>query len=334
MSMYQDIISVENLFRSWDTFKKGKKRRNDIQIFDRHLEDNIFKLHSDLHERTYKRDSYEAFFVIDPKRRHIHKANVTDRIVHQALYSKLYPIFDRRFIYDSYSCRNNKGTHRAVIRLRDFLRKESENNTRNCFALHCDIEKFFASANTAILFDLIEKHVGDESSLRLIKEILDSFSHGLPLGNLTSQLFANVYLNELDQFVEHSLRVNHYIRYCDDFVIIHRSKRELQKYTETLRDFLWKKLHLRLNEKKIIIRKYSWGIDFLGYIVLPHYILPRTRTKRRLIKKLFRKLEMKKKREITTESLDQTIQSYLGYLQHGDTHKLTEKLKNDIYLKI
>jgi len=330
--LYDDIVTPENLFAAWNTFRKGKKGRCDVQMFDRHLEDNIFALHKALKNQTYQHAPYKAFYVNDPKQRHIHKAGVKDRVVHQTLYSALYPIFDPTFIYDSYSCRLGKGTHKAVARLQMFLRKESRNYTRNCWVLKCDIKKFFATVDKDILLTLIKRKVEDDRVIWLIKSVLESFSQGLPLGNLTSQLFANVYLNELDQFVKHELKVKYYIRYCDDFILVHQDKKLLDSLQQKIAIFLSKKLYLKLHPRKIIYRKFSWGIDFLGYIVLPHYILPRTKTRQRVFEKLATKVNQLKNNTLTLDSFNQSLQSYLGYLKHARNYKIITRLKNYIYL--
>ena len=328
---YEGIIAVESLFGAWERFQLGKKKRKDVQIFNYHLEDNIFDLHTSLKKSTYTHDKYIPFYVNDPKQRHIHKATVKDRLVHQAIYSALYPIFDPTFIFDSYSCRNDKGTHKAIQRLQVFLKKSSKNYSQNTYVLKCDINKFFASVDKDILLSIIIKTIQDGKTILLIKEVLDSFPQGLPLGNLTSQLFANVYLNELDQYIKHDLRIKHYIRYCDDFIIVNQDKEFLLSLIVKIEGFLWHRLKLQLHPRKVILRKFSWGIDFLGYVVLPHYILPRTKTKKRLFHKLDRKMEELTRDYISYDSFNQSFQSYLGYLKHANSFKLKQRLRNHLY---
>ncbi len=173
--IFATIISLGNLYLSWKKFKKGKMGKSDAQEFALNLEDNLFTLHAELKNKTYRHDHYTSFFVNDPKRRHIHKATVRDRIVHHALYRALYPLFDRGFIYDSYSCRDNKGTHRAVERLATFARQASRNYTRPCFVLKCDTRRFFDSIDHTILLELIGKKVKDADTLWLIEDIIASF---------------------------------------------------------------------------------------------------------------------------------------------------------------
>ncbi|HRY59873.1 MAG TPA: hypothetical protein P5096_00655 [Patescibacteria group bacterium] len=187
--IFVNIISIENLYLSWKEFKKVKMSKCDVQEFALNLENNLFQLHDELKSKTYKHSYYTSFFINDPKRRHIHKACVRDRIVHHAIYRILYPIFDKTFIYDSYSCRNNKGTHKAVNRLQKFIRRgrppclPGSRRTQGFAStkcrpiiIKCDIKKFFASIDHGILFDLIKKRIEDEDVLWLIKEVIDSFA--------------------------------------------------------------------------------------------------------------------------------------------------------------
>ena len=189
---YRDIISVENLFQAWNEFKKGKRGKRDVQIFERNLEDNLFSLRETLLRKTYKHGPSQEFYVEDPKRRHIHKAQVKDRVLHHLLYKFLYRLWDKTFIHDSYSCRLEKGTHRGVKRLFSLIRKVSKNYTGSCWALKCDIRIFFAAIDHGILLNILSKKVKDKDIFLLLNEIVGSFNSNLgegkwiPLGNLTS----------------------------------------------------------------------------------------------------------------------------------------------------
>ncbi|MBI4779432.1 RNA-dependent DNA polymerase [Candidatus Falkowbacteria bacterium] len=290
------------------------------------MEDNLFELSSELKNKEYKHSNYTAFCVSDPKLRRIHKATVRDRVLHHAIFRILYPLFDKSFIFDSYSCRFDKGTHRAVNRLAKFLGKLSHNNRDLIFALKCDIRKFFASINQNILLRLITKKIKDENSIWLIEKIIRSFSRGLPLGNVTSQIFANIYLNELDQFVKHKLKVKYYLRYCDDFIILSQDKEYLKNLILLIDNFLNKTLNLSIHPDKIIIKKYSQGIDFLGYVVLPCHRALRTKSRRRIFKKIKISKEKLKAGFINNESFNQSLQSYYGMLKHCNGYKLKIKV--------
>lgn len=325
------MISLENLFLAWQEFRRGKRSRLDVQWFEFNLENNLFQLHQELKAKIYHHSNYTPFCIQDPKLRRIHKASVYDRVLHQAIFRILYPIFDKRFIFDSYSCRLNKGVHRNVNRLEKFARRLSKNNRKNIFALKCDIKKFFDSVDQNILLELIKKKIQDNNIIWLIEKIIKSFEKekgkGLPLGNVTSQLFANIYLNEFDQFVKHKLKIKHYLRYCDDFVILAKDKKYLIDLVYLIDNFLKEELKLSLHSGKIIIRKYHQGIDFLGYVVLPHYRVLRIKTKKRIFKKIKKRHQNLQAGLISEESFNQSLQSYLGILKHCQGYKIQKRIK-------
>jgi RNA-directed DNA polymerase len=308
---YNCIISMDNLLEAWKEFLCGKRLRKDVQEFERNLMDNILSLHRDLKNRIYKHSSYYAFNVSDPKSRNIHKASVRDRLLHHALYRTLYPFFDRTFIFDSYSCRLDKGTHKAINRFRDFSYQASQNHTKTVWVLKCDIRKFFASINHNILLNILTEYIYDKDILCLLSEIIVSFNTklntGLPLGNLTSQLLVNIYMNKLDQFAKHNLKAKYYIRYADDFIFLSQDKSWLENILVKTEYFLWNNLKLQMHPDKISIETIASGIDFLGWVHFPDHRVIRTVTKRRM----FRTIQIK-------EGNNDTVQSYLGLLNHGN----------------
>lgn len=185
--------------------------------------------------------------------------------------------------------------------------------------LKCDIRKFFANIDHQVLKNILWKYIIDEDVLWLLGQIIDSFHKGLPLGNVTSQLFINVYMNEFDQFVKRNLKVKYYIRYCDDFVILHEDRSSLESFIPKMSDFLERKLQLSLHPDKVFIRSLSQGIDFLGWVHFSHHRVLRTATKRRM----FKKLKENKSKE--------TLASYLGLLKHGNTYKIIRRIIDNIY---
>jgi RNA-directed DNA polymerase len=306
--------------KAWQEFLKGKRKRKDVQEFQLHFIDNILSLNQDLKEKTYKHSPYEAFNISDPKPRSINKAEVRDRLLHHALYRTLYPFFDKTFTANSYSCRKGKGTHKALNAFRSLSYKVSKNHTKTAWVLKCDIKKFFASIDHYILIKILNKYIQDKDILWLLSEIIKSFHTtkegvGLPLGNLTSQLLVNIYMNELDQFIKHNLKVKHYIRYADDFAILSQDKEWLVSLIPQIKSFLLKELKLTLHPNKVSIQTIASGVDFLGWIHFPDHRVLRTTTKRRIIKN-FRK------------GNKFTEQSYLGLLRHGNTWKLKHQLSN------
>ncbi len=239
-NLYWLIISPKALFKAWKIFQSDKRNKPDVIAFELDLEKNIFNLYRDLKNGTYKHGPYKGFWIYDPKLRKIHKATVRDRVLHHALFIVLNNIFEPTFITDSYSCRIGKGTHKGVQKVADIVRKVSQNNTHPCYVLKCDIRKFFDSVDHEILLSVLCRKIKDDDLIRLLKEIVESYSSnvtarkresktlslfdipakGIPIGNLTSQIFANIYMNEFDQFVKHKLKVKYYVRYTDDFLII------------------------------------------------------------------------------------------------------------------
>jgi len=316
---YQEIITPENLLLAWEEFWRGKKRRNDVAVFQRQLMDNIFDLHHDLKEKIYQHGVYQAFNISDPKPRNIHKANVRDRLLHHLLYLETYQYFDRHFINDSYSCRLDKGTHRAICRFFEMAQKISHNNQRTVWILKCDIRKFFASIDHRILKDILAGYVDDPDLLWLFGRVIDSFetparpSVGLPLGNLTSQLLVNIYMNEFDQFVKRGLKIKHYIRYADDFVFLSEDKNYLITLQPKLENFLNEHLKLSLHPKKTFIKTLASGVDFLGWVQFTDHRVLRTATKRRMLKR------------IGQNKQPATMAAYSALLKHGNAYKLSKR---------
>ena len=303
---------------------RGKRNRKDVIQFSLHLMDNVLALHHELVNKTYRHGGYQPFRICDPKPRDIHKAIVRDRLVHHAIYRVLYPYFDRQFIHDSYSCRDQKGTHRAINRFCAFGRKVSRNNTQTTWVLKCDIRKFFANIDHSILLHILKKHIGDADTIWLLKEVIGSFQTagrpgvGLPLGNLTSQILVNIYMNEFDQFVKRNLKVRHYIRYADDFVALHEDRSYLMELIAKITIFLTKELRLSLHPQKVSIATLASGTDFLGWVHFPFHRVLRMSTKRRMMRRV--------QGEDVSEA---TIASYRGLLSHGNTHKLVREFLSE-----
>ena len=325
--MFDSIISLENLFSAWREFRRGKRSRSDVQYFERHLEDNIFALRDDLIFGRYQHGPYHRFHIFDPKHRIIHKATVRDRLAHHAIYRILQPVLERSFIFDSYSCRIGKGMHAAVRRLGKFTRKASSNYQGPCWVLKFDIRKFFDSVDHGILLDILYKKIPCDRTFFLLSGIVRSYRSvsavrggslgetqrpaGIPIGNLTSQLFANIYLDAFDHFIKERLQISHYIRYTDDAVIVHPDCKLLSALLPPIERWLWQERRLMLHPTKVEIRKLSQGIDFLGYVTLSHHRVLRTKTKRRMFRKI----------------CAANFSSYSGLVGKCDGYRLLEKLK-------
>ena len=297
---------------------RGKRSKKDVQEFEHDLMSNIISLHRDLAAKTYEHSAYEFFRISDPKPRDIHKAKVRDRLLHHAIHRKLYPFFNKTFIADSFSCRLKKGTHRAIDRFRTFSYKVSENHTKTVWVLKCDIRKFFASVDQAILLGILNNYIKDKDILMLLSKVVGSFYStekgvGLPLGNLTSQLFVNIYMNEFDQFVKHRLKTKYYIRYADDFVAMSQDRAYLNGVLALMQEFLCQNLKLEMHPKKVSVTTVASGVDFLGWVHFPHHRVLRTVTKKRMLRNIQAKADK-----------TETAQSYLGMLKHGNGWKLRQ----------
>ncbi len=318
---YNDIISIENLLAAWREFVVGKSQKGDVQRFGVRLADNIVQLHLELANKTYRHGGYKSFAIADPKPRQIHKASVRDRVLHHAIYRLLYSFFNRTFGPDSFSCRLRKGTHKAMGKLQTMTYQVSRNHTQTCWILKCDIRKFFASIDHGILLELLHGYIPDKDVIWLLQNVIESFSinqpgKGLPLGNLTSQLFCNIYMNELDQFVKHKLRAKYYARYADDFVLLSEDKVWLEQQMPKISEFLDKRLKLSLHPDKIYTQSLASGLDFLGWVHFPKNKILRTTSKRRMM------------RRVREHPTNQTLQSYYGLLKHGNTYELRQEVKN------
>lgn len=363
-SMMTPIFSLDNMYRQYLHCRRNKRNTLNALKFEYNLEENLMKLQEELKQRTYVPSRSVCFVVNQPKLREIFAADFKDRVVHHILVSALEKIWEPCFIYDSYACRKEKGTHLSVKRLQAFTRKVSCNNTRRAFFMHLDIQGFFFNINKEILYQIITKKIKDENVIWLAKTIIfhdctKNFIYkgkrhllkevpphktlfnaenerGLPIGNLTSQFFANVYLNELDQFVKHHLKASYYMRYCDDFVLLDERKERLLEWKEKVRDFLNVKLRLCLNDKRQAIGPIRNGVDFLGYIVRLDYLLVRRRVVNRFKARLMeyqKKLIVEKKSHIVLkydisvmEKLRDTWSSYMAHFKMANAYLLKKAL--------
>lgn len=328
--IFERIVSAENLFAAWREFRRGKRDKLDVHPYERHLEDSIFRLRDDLACGRYQHGPYQEFVVHDPKRRVIHKASVRDRVVHQAIVRVLQALLEHSFIHDSYSCRTSKGPHAAVRRLEIFARSVSRNWTQPTWALKLDIAQFFGSIDHEILHEVLARTIPCSRTVRLVGAVIGSYRRdldgrggatsedrptGLPLGSVTSQLFANAYLDALDHSIKEQLHVRYYLRYADDLLFLAEERDVLERFLLPIQEWLWRQRRLTLHPRKVIVRKLSHGVDFLGYVVLPHYTVLRTRTKRRMI----RRLNLR------------NVHSYLGLLRHCAGQELRRRLVKRVF---
>lgn len=324
-NLFPKIVSWENLVSAFGKTYRGQKNSAIANAFHFNLEEELLKLQKELESQTYKPDRYRQFWAFDPKRRLISAPSFRDRVVHHALCNIITPIFDKTFIFDSYACREGKGTHKAIERLTKFMKAASLRSKGKVYALKCDVKKYFASVDQSIVFSLVKRKIADSRVLWLIKLILGSSEDGIPIGNLTSQLFANVYLNELDHFVKDDLRVKFYLRYVDDFIILDCSKEKLHQIKKEVVDFL-ATLKLELHTKKIRVFPVSKGVDFLGFV---NFLTHRKLRKRNVVcfkRRLKRMVWLSKEGKISEERVLRSVQSWLAHAKHANTYKLRERV--------
>jgi len=328
--MFERITDFQNLHRAYLGARKRKRYRSSILKFGYRLEENLLALRFELTHKTYKHGGYREFVVSDSKKRTIKAAPFRDRVVHHALCNFIEPIFDKSFIYDSYACRKGKGTHAAVLRLEKFMKSLGRLNRvgktiprDTVYCLKCDISKYFDSVDHKILLELLRRKIKDENVLWLLDEIIRSDPRGIPIGNLTSQLFANVYLNELDHFVKRELHEKYYLRYMDDFLILNLDKKRLYKDKELIRTFLRDQLKLELHPKKAEVFPVNAGVDFLGYRIFQDHRLLRKSTVRRFLRRA------KARGKVTQE----TFQSWYGYATFANSYRLRECLSRMLLIR-
>ncbi len=252
-------LSLENIWQVWRQFRKGKKFGDELDEFFYYLERNLFKLQIDLNVGTYRHGGYKKFIVSDNKRREVSVATVRDRFVHRLIYDYLVGIYDKTFIHDVWSCREGKGLNAAWERC-SYLMQSGD------YVWKGDVKKFFDSVDRDVLYAILRHRIKDEKTLNLLREVIYSYPAGMPIGNLTSQIFANIYLNELDRFVKYEIKPKAYMRYGDDFLIFMDDVSGLIACRVLVKNFLHDFLGLNLNPKSDFILKPSSGLRFLGKV--------------------------------------------------------------------
>lgn len=320
--LYHRITDYQNLYKSFKKAFKGKKKNPEAADFFLNLEKNLFILKDELLTRKYKPGKYRYFNIHDPKERIISDAPFRDKVVHHALVNMIEPLFERIFIKNSFACRKGKGTHRAVLLAQNYLGS-------NRYYLKMDIEKYFETIDHLKLVDIFSGTVQDKDVLWLLRTILETSEQssgvkgkGIPIGNLTSQFLANVYLNKLDHFavINHSIQC--YIRYMDDFVIFHPDKEILKIYRDRLTQFVEKELLLKVKERATIIQGRENGLGFLGYRVFPRLIRIKNKNVKRLKRKVSLREDQFREGIIGQEQLVASVQSILGYFNFADAAHL------------
>jgi len=343
--LYPHIYDFDNLWSAWRCARRGKRKWPTVAAFELDLEQNLWALHEELRDQTYQPGPYRHFTIREPKPRRISAAPVRDRVVHHALMHVTWPIFEARLIHDSYACRVGKGTHRALDRCQQFARAHP-------YVLQCDAVQFFPAIDHAILQAQLARHIACVDTRWLIDRILaggagvlrDHYDmayfpgddllaatrpRGLPIGNLTSQHWANWYLNDLDQFVKHELHCRAYLRYCDDFLLFAADKATLWEWRAAIVDRL-AALRLTLHQDRAQVYPVQAGIPWLGFRVFPTH----RRLRRRNVKAFARRLRAQRDAyhagQITQDEVQRSLQAWIAHARHGDTYRLRQSLLRQV----
>lgn len=331
-NLYSAICEFDNIHRAYLRARVGKRYKRDVLEFSSNLEENLINIQNHLAWKTYQPSPYKYFTIYEPKVRMIAALPFSDRVVHHALCNVIEPIFESAFIRDSYACRPGGGVLAGVLRTTRFLRDAWRRWGDNVYCLKGDISKYFYSVDHETLKRLVRKKIACADTLELIDRIIDSPGDdiGMPIGNLTSQLFANVYLDALDHVIKDSLRVRYYIRYMDDFVIFHNDKAYLHRLLDEISGYLEDVLRLRLNGKTQIFPVRRRSVDFLGYRIWPTHRLMRKANVKRTRRKLKKFVRLYRDGRMTMGEIRPSVMSWLGHAKHGDTWRLRTKMTESI----
>lgn len=347
-NLFPQICDFENLYQAFRKARRGKRRRLNVIAFEVDLEDNLLTLQEELLTGTYQPGAYQHFTIYDSKPRRISAAPFRDRVVHHALISVIEPIWERRFIDDSYACRVGKGTHAALDRCSHFAR-------RYAYVLQCDVMQYFASIDHAILMERLARRIADKRTLALCQLIIDSGAgihhdsyqmrwfagddlfarfrpRGLPIGNQTSQFWANVYLHQLDQFIKQELRCRAYLRYVDDFLLfaddkatLHRWKGEIQRILDRLR--------VMIHPRRSRVYPVRTGIPFLGFVIYPDHRRLRRSAGISFARRFRRNVQAHNEGQLPLDSLKSSVHGWIGHTQHGDTYGLRGAILSSMTIK-
>lgn len=330
--LFEEVYSFDNLLSAAYSCRKGKTTAKSSMMFFDKLEENVIAIQNELMWMMYSVDEYRHFYVYEPKRRLISAPSFRDRVVHRAISNVIEPIIDKTFIKDSYACRKAKGTHAGADRVQAMIRATAINGP--VYALKADIFHYFSSIDHGKLKSLLDIKVKCEVIRSLLYYIIDSSPSdgegvGIPLGNLTSQIFANIYLNELDRFVKAKLKASNYVRYMDDFVIIGNNKETLQGWRKEIEVFLGEELGLKTNSKTQVFpvsKRNGRALDFLGYRIYQSHRLLRKSSVKRIKAKLKGFHKKYSRGEIGMSDITPSIKSWVAHASHADTFHLRAHL--------
>lgn len=329
-NIFYDKLTFDNFVSAHNRAKRQKMYKNEVLRFDLNLESNIVNLVNSIKNNTFHVGKYHSFKVYEPKERIIHALPYRDRIVHQWYVEEFVkPYIMPKFISSTFACLPDRGTHKSALCLQKMMRKYQVNH-KDYYILKCDIRKYFYSIDTNILFNILKKYISDKALLKFTYQLIFenrpfSTSVGIPIGNYTSQYFANIYLNELDQFIKRTLRIHYYVRYMDDFVLLCENKKSAIKLKETIQDFLAQNLHLELNQKS---RYYpcKMGVNFCGYRIFPTHLLLRNSSKKKIHRNIKKWNKKYKEHTLNIFHTMQQFNSWRGHASHCNSYNLEKRM--------
>ncbi|MGO2497791.1 MAG: reverse transcriptase domain-containing protein [Vibrio litoralis] len=338
--LYEQIYQFENILSAAYQCRKGKsKKQSTLDFFD-NLEENVIQIQNELMWNEFTVSPYHHFFVFEPKRRLISAPTFYDRVAHRAIYNIIEPICDKTYIYDSYACRRNKGAHKGADRAQAMIRKVERKHGK-AYVFKADIYRYFSSIDHEILKRLVAIKIKCTRTQALLNYIIDHSPSdgdgvGIPLGNLTSQVFANIYLNELDRFMKHTLKVKNYCRYMDDFVVISGDKKELHRIRNLTEEFVNSELKLKFNSKTQVFpigKKNGRALDFLGYRMYGDHRLLRKSSVKRIKRKITKYRKLYSAGELSVSCVGKKIQSWIGHASHANSFSLIKSLFNQPFVR-
>ncbi len=328
-NIFDKKVKFTYMYNAYKRASAGKHSNKEIILYELDLATNLVNLLKEIYTGNYKQGIYRRFIIYEPKERIILALPFKDRVIHQWYVEEfIKPIFVPKMIEDSYACLENKGVHKASKKIQSYMKKEYKKNT-DFYILKCDISKFFYSIDKQRLFNIIKRYVKDIKFLELTKRIIfdGTGKKGIPIGNYTSQYFANIYLNELDHYIKEKLNVKYYVRYMDDFVMIMNDKDECKKTKQLIEEFLNKNLDLKLNCKTSYF-KHKQGLSFCGYRIFVNKIILKNANKKKIYKRIKEWNRLYREHNLNTIEAVKSLNSWLGHASHSNSYLYTKKIIN------
>lgn len=325
LTLFEKVTDVKNIEKAYKQALKGKNKYHpEAMTFSLDETYNLVQLQQSLINGTYRFGGYIRFTVYEPKERIVDAPHFVDKVVQLAINNVLKDIYPQSYIYDSYACLDNKGTHKAVDRVQHFLRKASWEYGESAYIIKLDVSKFFYSIDREILKKILRKKIKCEQTYLLLCHIIDSASSidalGIPLGNTLSQVFANVHMNKLDQYCKRVLGLHYYVRYMDDAIVVVRNKEEAQRVMKLMSNFLEQQLNLIVNPKKTTVFPIEQGVNAFGFKIYKTHRLLRNDSKKKIKRKAKKMKHLIAEGRMSVQTAEQVLNSWLGHAKHASSY--------------